>query len=330
MASPRVIEQKTRDFRPLPCGLARGGPYIRRNPGARLWVRSSGNSPIVTTPSHLIRICGLAGLLGAALTLATTGADAQGRLEAKYEVTLAGLPIGKGAWVIEVADDQFSAAASGGSAGLLSMVSSGQGSGASQGRVIKGQLQPAAYTATIATNRKSETIRIALAGGNIKDFSIDPTPPEDPNKIPVTDAHKRGVIDPMTASLVNVGGTGDPVSADACAASSAVFDGRMRYDLSLEFKRIEAVKVDGYQGLAAVCAIYFSPIAGHDPNRAAIKYLIAQRHMEIWLAPIAGTRVLVPLKLTIPTPFGTGKLEATRFVSTPMLAHGTTIAPKTQ
>jgi hypothetical protein len=172
---------------------------------------------------------------------------------------------------------------------------------------------------------------MSLAGGNIKDFSIDPQPPEDPSKIPVTDAHKRGVSDPMTASLVHVPGTGEPVSAEACGATNAIFDGRMRYDLSMEFKRIEAIKVDGYQGPVVVCAIYFAPIAGYDPNRSAVKYLAAQRHMELWLAPIAGTRVLVPYRLTIPTPLGTGKLEATRFVSTPMVAHGTAAtAPKTQ
>jgi hypothetical protein len=104
----------------------------------------------------------------------------------------------------------------------------------------------------------------------------------------------------------------------------------MRYDLGLEFKRLETIKVDGYQGPAVVCAIYFAPVAGYDPNRAAIKYLSAQRHMEIWLAPIAGTRVLVPYRVTIPTPLGTGKLEATRLISTPMVAHGGTTAPKTQ
>ena len=62
----------------------------------------------------------------------------------------------------------------------------------------------------------------------------------------------------------------------------------------LDFKRIESVKAEkGYHGPALVCAIYFSPIAGYIPDRAAIKYLAAQRHMEVWLVPIAGTRVLV-------------------------------------
>jgi len=270
-------------------------------------------------------------LFGLPLLLAGTEACAQARLDASYEVSLAGITIGKGNWVIELGDDQYSAAAVGGSSGLLRAVSTGQGSGGSQGRIVKGQLQPASYTVTISTSNKTETIRMALAGGNIKDYSIDLQPPEDPFRIPVTDAHKRGVSDPMTASLVHVPGTGDPVSADACTVTSAVFDGRMRYDLSMEFKRVEAIKVDGYQGPVVVCAIYFAPVAGYNPERSAIKYLAAQRHMELWLAPIAGTRVLVPYRLTIPTPLGTGKLEATRLISTPMVAHGTTAAaPRTQ
>lgn len=272
-----------------------------------------------------------AALLGVPFLLAGAEARAQARLDASYEVSLSGITIGKGNWVIELGDDQYSAAAIGGSSGLLRAVSTGQGSGGSQGRIVKGQLQPASYTVTISTSNKTETIRMALAGGNIKDFSIDPQPPEDPFRIPVTDAHKRGVSDPMTASLVHVPGTADPVSADACAVTTAVFDGRMRYDLSLEFKRIEAIKVDGYQGPVVVCAVYFAPVAGYNPERSAIKYLAAQRHMELWLAPIAGTRVLIPYRLTIPTPLGTGKLEATRLISTPLVARGTTaVAPKTQ
>jgi hypothetical protein len=272
-----------------------------------------------------------AALFGLPFLLAGAEARAQARLDASYEVSLSGITIGKGNWVIELGDDQYSAAAIGGSSGLLRAVSTGQGSGGSQGRIVKGQLQPASYTVTISTSNKTETIRMVLAGGNIKDFSIDPQPPEDPFRIPITDAHKRGVSDPMTASLVHVPGTADPVSADACTVTSAVFDGRMRYDLSLEFKRIEPIKVDGYQGPAVVCAVYFAPVAGYNPERSAIKYLAAQRHMELWLAPIAGTRVLIPYRLTIPTPLGTGKLEATRLISTPLVAHGTTaVAPRTQ
>jgi len=70
-----------------------------------------------------------------------------------------------------------------------------------------------------------------------------------------------------------------------------------------------------------VCAIYFVPIAGYIPGRKAINYLIAQRDMEVWLVPIAGTRFVVPYRLAIPTPLGLGVLEATQFVAIPQPAR---------
>jgi hypothetical protein len=252
-----------------------------------------------------------------AASLPTRPAAAQGRLEARYEVSLAGIPIGKGAWVIDIGEDQYSAAASGGTTGLMKTFAGGSGSGASQGRVVNGAFVPASYSATTNSSKKSETIRMTLAGGNVKESAIDPAPGIDPDRIPITDAHRHGVFDPMTGSLLRVPGTADPVSPEACHATTAIFDGRMRYDLKLDFKRMATVKADkGYQGPVVVCAIYFSPVAGYIPDRAAIKYLAAQRDMEVWLAPIAGTRVLVPFKMTIPTPLGTGTLEAVQFVTT--------------
>ena len=95
-----------------------------------------------------------------------------------------------------------------------------------------------------------------------------------------------------------------------------IFDGRLRYDLKLDYKRMETVKAErGYHGPALVCAVYFTPIAGYIPDRPVIKYLATERRIEIAFVPIAGTRVLVPFRMTIPTPFGPAMLEATSFVT---------------
>ncbi len=158
--------------------------------------------------------------------LAPQVASAQGRLDAQYEATLAGIPVGKGAWTIEIGDDTFSAAAQGGTAGLLKAFSGGTGSGASQGRVVNGALVPNAYTATTTTQKKSETIRMVLANGSVKDFSIDPVPPVDPDRVVVTDAHRKGVLDPMTGSMLRVAGNGELLSPDSCRTGAGIFDGR--------------------------------------------------------------------------------------------------------
>jgi hypothetical protein len=254
---------------------------------------------------------------GAAMLLAAQqDAFAQGKLDARYEATLAGIPVGKGAWTIEIADDQFSAAASGGTSGLLKAFAGGSGTGAAQGRVVNGALVASSYSATTTTSKKSEAIRITLANGNVKEFAIEPEPPVDADRLPVTDAHRRGVYDPMTGAMIKVPGTSEVLSPDSCRTGAGIFDGRMRYDLKLDFKRMETVKAEkGYHGPVVVCAVYFTPVAGYIPDRPVIKYLAAQRNIEIAFAPVAGTRILVPFRMTIPTPLGPAVLEATQFIT---------------
>ena len=250
------------------------------------------------------------------LSLAPHSASAQGRLEARYEATLAGIPVGRGAWTIDISDDAFSAAASGGTAGLLKAFSGGSGTSASQGRVVNGALVPSSYAATTITSKKTEAIHIALVNGTVKEFAIDPVPPVDADRLPVTEAHRRGVFDPMTGALLHVPGTGELLAPDSCRTAAAIFDGRMRYDLKLDFKRIETVRAEkGYHGPVLVCAIYFAPVAGYIPDRPVIKYLASQRNMEIAFAPLAGTRILVPYRMSVPTPLGPAMLEATQFIT---------------
>ena len=153
-----------------------------------------------------------------------------------------------------------------------------------------------------------------MANGGVKDFSIDPVPPVDADRIVVSDAHRKNVLDPMTGSMIRVPGTGELLTPDACRTGTGVFDGRLRYDLKLDFKRMETVKAEhGYHGPAVVCAIYFTPVAGYIPDRPVIKWLASQRNMEVAFVPVAGTRILVPFRMMIPTPLGPAMLEATTF-----------------
>ena len=258
----------------------------------------------------------LASILAAA---AAGPAFAQGKLDAQYSVTLAGIQIGKGSWLIDIADTQYTATANGTTTGLLRAFTGGRGDTAAHGTLQAGRTMSSIYSSTINTSKKSDETRLTIANGNVKEFTVDPPQDNNPERVPLTESHQHGVIDPMTGSLVHVGGTGDPVSAEACQRTVSVFDGRMRYDLQMAFKRMEMVKADkGYAGPVVVCAVYFSPIAGHVPSRTAIKYLAKLRDMEVWLAPIAGTRVLAPYRAEGPTPVGHIVLQATQFVSVAM------------
>ena len=100
-------------------------------------------------------VLGAAALAVTSPMLRRTAAHAQGKLDARYTVTLGGLPVGRGAWVIDIADDQFTAAASGMTTGLMQVFTSGQGQSASRGAVAGGQLVPATYASSIVTERRT-------------------------------------------------------------------------------------------------------------------------------------------------------------------------------
>ncbi len=171
-----------------------------------------------------------------------TAVQAQARLEARYTASLAGITLGEGSWLVDVREDRFSAEAKGSTSGLARFFSSGHGTTASRGAIKNGQLVPANYAISVKWGKKFEDLRMKIADGAVKDLTIEPPMVEHPDRIRVTEAHRRNVLDPMTGSLLRVAGKGDLMAPEVCKQHAPIFDGRMRYDLTLAYKRIEQVK----------------------------------------------------------------------------------------
>jgi len=277
--------------------------------------------------------CALAAAGALALAAGLSGvAWAQGKLEARYTATLAGIPIGQGSWVIDIEESRYTAAASGATTGLVRTFTGGRGSSAAKGTTNgTGKLLSSVFASTIATRKKTDEVRLSIANGAVKDLKLDPPADHDPERVPITEAHRHGVTDPMSAMLLRAPGNGDPLKPEVCARTLAIFDGRLRYDLKLAFKRMDSVKAEkGYAGPVVVCSVRFAPIAGFIPSRSAIRYITKLHDMEIWFAPMAGTRVLVPFRAQGPTPIGRAVVEARQFVSIPGPSRASLNGPKAQ
>ena len=57
----------------------------------------------------------------------------------------------------------------------------------------------------------------------------------------------------------------------------------------------------------------FKAIAGHRLGRKDIEYMEANKDIAVWLVPVAGSRVLVPFKISVATKVGTCLVAATSF-----------------
>ena len=252
----------------------------------------------------------------AAVCLPVT-AHAQVRLEAQYTARLSGLPIGNGSWTIDITDGHYTAAASAVTTGLVRLLTGASATGVARGTLLAWRSMASNYSATIKTNDKTDEVQLTVLGGVIRDAKVSPPVGPDPDRVPLTDAHQQGVTDPMTASIMPVQGTADPRGPEACQRVLSVFDGRLRYDVQLIFKRMDTVKADkGYVGAAVVCTGKFIPVGGFNPTKVAIKFLMSTHDIELWLVPLAGTRMMVPFRAQLETPIGLGVIEATQFVAT--------------
>lgn len=214
-------------------------------------------------------------LLGSA---ATVQADA--RLNAHFAITMVGVSIGQLSWTIDLNAGGYTTSANGKASGALSVLVNGEGRVATRGVIEADRLRPTFFSSNVTEDGEVAGLQMTFENGGVKALRLD-TPPKKDDRIPITEADRRDVIDPLTAMLV-VAPPGEKsalVPAD-CDRVLSIFDGQRRYDLALSFKRLDRMKIDiGYAGPVLVCAVMLKPIAGYRADSMLVKYVGGQRDM---------------------------------------------------
>jgi hypothetical protein len=250
--------------------------------------------------------------------LASAPAEAASTLEARYAVTFNGVTLGQGALVVEVNEEGYSAAGSAMVAGLLQMVTGGKGSAAARGQIANGRILPISYSGNSESKERTQEVRLSGAAGTIKDVFVEPKRPPTSDRVPLRDEHRKDVVDPMSAAIMPVAGSGDVTGAEACNRTLPVFDGEYRYDLVFSFERNDSAReikeMRGYSGPLAVCRVEYRPIAGHRQRRQ-VQELSENKDIFVWLAPIEGTRVVMPVRVSFGSKLGPFIVQATHFVA---------------
>ncbi len=142
-------------------------------------------------------------LLDAGLSLAA----AQTKLDASYSATLLGLPIGHISWTVELHNNRFTTEATGGISGLLRLFSDGHGDVSSQGNLAAGAPVASNFALKLIAGKWSDEVRILFRGNKAQEY-VTAAPAPGANQVPITEANRTGVLDPMTAMLVHIPGAG--------------------------------------------------------------------------------------------------------------------------
>ncbi len=254
-------------------------------------------------------------LLGASACLLglCTGAGAD-TLRAHYSVTLLGLRIGDLYANGSLQPQNYRMDLSAHLTGLAAMVSNVKMALASTGAMTKkGAVAPSTYATSAENSNETRTLRMALAAGTVKGIEISPPIEFRGDRVPVTEANKRNILDPTSALIMPVPVKDALVGPSACDRTLPIYDGYARFDIALHFQGVRDVQVAGYSGPVSVCSARYHPISGHLVNSRSTAFMAQNEGIEVWLAPIEHAHVVVPLRVVMPTMTGELDIEAVDF-----------------
>jgi hypothetical protein len=206
----------------------------------------------------------LAGL-GAVAVIAASGFPAHTRaadheFRAEYRITLNGLPIGRAMLQGSFESAHYRLDGFAKLTGIAGMLFDYSSTAAAAGRVRAGRLYPSAFSADSSDGRRAMSVRMTLVNNAVRRLRLDPpVPPHQerhPKHVRITEAHRQGVIDPVTAMVGFGGFDGETFDSGLCKRSLPIFNGRERFDIELDYDGIRTVDSggpDGYSGPALVC-----------------------------------------------------------------------------
>ncbi len=278
---------------------------------------SFARSP-VDSPSRLVRTATLFGglLLGTLTSLAPVDARAA-TMEAVYSITIAGFSVGTADVKSHFDGGAYSIDLQARLTGLAGLLVEGRGAASASGTVSGQRVTPRAFASNTRSSQASRVVRMGLRNGAVAAVEITPPLEEHADAIPVSAAHRQGVVDPISAFLMPARVSGDLLDPRNCDRTIPVFDGAARFDIVLSHGGRRDVSKPGYSGPVLVCTARFKAVSGHRPNRDAVRFMEDNRDMAVWLAPFPANASLVPMRVEVRTQIGMSIIEAARISMTP-------------
>ena len=252
--------------------------------------------------------------VAALIALLPSGAWAAS-LDAAYRITLAGLPLGSASLRLDVPDGRrYEIRLESGLKGLVGALVDGKGTATARGRIGHERPMPRAFLLDARYYGTPLSERMALDDGDLGKVEIEPRPLDRPDRVAAGPGDRKRVLDPLSAIVVRRVGKGVPTPAE-CDRTLPVHDGTMRFDIVLSRGEALASDVPAFSGPVVACRVRYVPVSGHRIGRPGMKFMEANDDMRVWLAPVAGTDLMAPVRISVDTGYGTALVEAVSWLA---------------
>jgi len=226
-----------------------------------------------------------------------------------YRTTLGGMAVASSALAIEVIGDHYRLALDG-------LMIGGERTKTRArvdvtGTILRTVLIPERFSATLEHGDGRKTrVALGFAGGTLAMVAVLPPPTGGSGRTRPPLSQSRGLLDPLTA-LVIPAARANLAPLSVCGRTQRVFDGMRRYDIHMFPSRVEDIVVAGRSlpTLACGAELRTAATASRRPERWPPLTPRGQRAL-VWLAPVAGGRLLAPVRIESGLRFGPLSVEA--------------------
>ena len=221
-----------------------------------------------------------------------------------YGIALAGIPIGTAQVSGLFETTRYRMDVSARLTGLVGAVTGGMGSARANGLIAEGP-QPNTFAISTKTSNSGIAVRMALARGNVTPIRGDAAPDRhgrpragDPGQ---QARHRRSGQRPDDAG-------GEPGRAHRPGQLQPHHPDLRRRDAlqrGAELRRdAQTSRSPAIPGRSSSATPAIRPLPGIAPTRPGVKFMEDNRDMSVWLAPVEGTRVLLPVRIAVRTTLG--------------------------
>lgn len=221
---------------------------------------------------------------------------------ARYAVTVGGINVANVQIRLETDQSQYQLDVTADVAGLAQIVAQGSGAANSGGRLTTSGLASDRFYLETRTQSERFAVETRYSGGNANHQAVTPPLTPNPDRVPVSDSHRRGVNDPLAAFILR----GSALDQSLCNRSLPIYTGIERFDMALSYASMDTATSNrtGYQGPVVLCAMRYVPISGHFNSSQITNYLRENQRMLVWYAPLGQTGYFIPYRMIIGTSFG--------------------------
>lgn len=234
-------------------------------------------------------------------------------LTSKFRVSYLGFNVGVVKSYLKVDQDRYSISGGAKANSLVSVITNAKANFASSGEITGGKLVPSKLSVSYKAGKKSGQLTMGYTNGGVASIKSQPKIKYKPGTVPLKKAHMKEVIDPVSSLLFPVKSQDIGNGRKVCNRVLPVFDGRSRMNIVLSYKSSKTERAKGFRGKVHTCSVRYQPVSGIRPKKKNIKFMKANRDMQVTMAQVGNTNLYALFAFRVRTEKGYASGKAYHF-----------------